>query len=59
MERRVTTTIRLPETLHEEIKRLAEQGDRSLNMQLLRLIRWGLERERGELLEQQKPDQAE
>ena len=59
MERRVTTTVRMPPDLYEEIKRIAQEEERPLNTQLLRLIRWGIERHRAERLEGSQPDRPE
>jgi hypothetical protein len=38
----------MPEELLEEIRQIAREEERPLNTQLLRLIRAGLERHRGE-----------
>ena len=48
MEKRVTTTVRMPEEMLDEIRRIAAEEERALNSQLLRFIRWGLERYRAE-----------
>jgi hypothetical protein len=48
MEKRVTTTVRMPEEMLDEIRRIAQEEERPLNTQLLRLIRTGLERYRAE-----------
>ena len=59
MERRVTTTVRMPPDLYEEIKRIAQEEERPLNTQLLRLIRWGIERHRAEHPERRESDRPE
>lgn len=41
----VTTTIRVPAELWAAVKRVAQSEDRTANMQILRYIRQGLERE--------------
>jgi hypothetical protein len=48
MGRKVTTTLRLPEELHEAIRGIADREDRSLNRQVERWIREGIERYRTE-----------
>jgi len=48
MEKRVSTTLRMPPEVYEEVVRIARQEERPLNTQLLRLIRWGLERHHAE-----------
>jgi hypothetical protein len=48
MERRVTTTVRMPEQMLDEIRRIAQEEERPLNTQLLRFLRAGLERYRAE-----------
>ncbi len=59
MEKRVTTTVRMPEEMLDEIRRIAAEEERALNSQLLRFIRWGLERYRAEQPEQPEADQPE
>lgn len=44
----VVTSIRVPVKIYEQIRLIAQRGDRSINMQLLRYIRQGLEREKEE-----------
>ncbi len=41
----VPYTIRLPENLHAALKRVADDGDRSLNRQILRLLEQGVRAE--------------
>ena len=48
MEKRVTTTVRMPSDLYEEVRRIAQDEERPLNTQLLRFIRAGIERYRTE-----------
>jgi hypothetical protein len=48
MRNRVVTTLRMPPDLYDEVKGIADEEERPLNTQLLRLIRWGLERYRAE-----------
>jgi hypothetical protein len=48
MEKRVTTTIRLPEDLLMQARKIADREDRSLNKQLERWIREAVERDRRE-----------
>ena len=59
MEKRVTTTVRMPTDLYEEVKRIAQEEERPLNTQLLRLIRWGLERYRAEHTEPGGAEESE
>ena len=59
MERRVTTTVRMPSDLYEEVKRIAQEEERPLNTQLVRLNRWGIERHRAEHPERRESDQPE
>ena len=59
METRVTTTVRMPADLYEEIKRIAQEEERPLNTQLLRFIRAGLERYRAEHQERSPRNRAE
>jgi hypothetical protein len=59
MEKRVTTTVRMPPDLYEEVKRIAQEEERPLNTQLLRLIRWGLERQRAEQPERRESDRPD
>ena len=59
MERRVTTTVRMPSDLYEEVKRIAQEEERPLNTQLVRLIRWGIERHRAEHVERRESDPPE
>ncbi len=56
METRVTTTVRMPSDLYEEVKRIAQEEERPLNTQLLRFIRSGLERYRAEKTEDRRPE---
>lgn len=48
MEKRVATTLRLPDDLMEEIRLIAADEERALNTQILRFIRAGLEQYRAE-----------
>ena len=48
----MTTTVRMPEEMLDEVRRIAAEEERALNTQLLRFIRWGLERHRAERPEQ-------
>ena len=59
MERRVTTTVRMPSDLYEEVKRIAQEEERPLNTQLVRFIRWGIERHRAEHPERRESDRPE
>ena len=59
METRVTTTVRMPADLYEEIKRIAQEEERPLNTQLLRFIRSGLERYRAERPDSQRAERSE
>ncbi len=40
----MTTNIRIPADLHEQVKRVAEREERSLNAQLVYFVRVALER---------------
>ena len=53
----MTTTIRMPEEMLDEIRQMAREEERPLNTQLLRLIRAGLEHYRGDELEADQPEQ--
>jgi hypothetical protein len=55
--KRVTTTIRMPEELLDEIRQMAHEEERPLNTQLLRLIRAGLEHYRGDDSKPIQPEQ--
>lgn len=59
MEKRVTTTVRMPSDLYDEVKRIAQEEERPLNTQLLRLIRRGLEHYHAEHPERPDPEQSE
>lgn len=59
MEKRVTTTVRMPEEMLDEIRRIAADEERALNSQLLRFIRWGLERYRAERSDKPEANRAE
>jgi hypothetical protein len=59
MEKRVTTTVRMPPDLYEDVKRIAQEEERPLNTQLLRLIRWGLERHHAEQAERRESNPSE
>jgi hypothetical protein len=48
MEKRVATTLRLPDDLMEEIRQIAAEEERALNTQILRFIRAGLEQYRAQ-----------
>ncbi len=41
-------TLRLPDDLHQELCRIADQEDRSLNKQILKLLRQGTQDKRYE-----------
>ena len=56
MEKRVTTTIRLPEELHDQVKRIADEEDRPFNSQIVRWLREAVDRYRAE---RPDPDQSE
>ena len=56
--RRVTTTVRMPEELLEEIRQIAREEERPLNTQLLRLIRSGLEQHRAEHRSREQPNRG-
>ena len=55
----MTTTVRMPPDLYEEIKRIAQEEERPLNTQLLRFIRAGLERYRAEHAEIRRTERPE
>jgi hypothetical protein len=59
MEKRVSTTLRMPPEVYEEVSRIAREEERPLNTQLLRLIRWGLERYHTEAAERERPGSPE
>jgi len=49
----------MPEEMLDEVRRIAAEEERALNTQLLRFIRWGLERHRAERPEQPEADPPE
>ena len=59
MERRVTTTIRLPGELHDQVKRIADEEDRPFNSQIVRWLREAVDRYRAERPERPDPEQSE
>ena len=56
MERRVTISLRIPEDVHAEVKRVADREDRTITAQILRYIRAGLAKDK---VEPADDDQAE
>lgn len=42
----VTTTLRIPETLYNEVKKLAKKDNRSINYTLISLIKCPLEKKK-------------
>jgi hypothetical protein len=59
MERRVMTTLRLPEELHEQLKRIADEEDRPFNSQVVRWLREAVDRYRAEHPERPQADRPE